>query len=122
MYNILSGEDFAIAEYRVPLATFVEMLEDRDIPDEIAVSGLGQALEDDDTQLEAMKHAMRAQRDWLDSRPTLPVIQFIVSGDLQETGNGYELYRAGEYYPLQPLFGRNISRREPGWLVTSFRV
>lgn len=123
MYNLLVEEDFEIADHRVPIESFIEMLDEQDLPDEIAVSGLDDALLSDDEKLiNRLTVAMREQRDWLDSRSPLPVIQFVVDGDFQNTGDSFELLADGQLYALTPVFGRNIDRREPGWLVTSFRV
>lgn len=123
MYNILIEEEFDIADHRVPIETFIEMLEEGELPDELAVSGLDDALADGNQDLlSEMQAVMRRRRDWLDSRPSLPTIQFVVDGDLQDTGESFELLVDGEFNSLKPLFGRSIREREPGWLVTSFRV
>jgi len=123
MYNILVEEEFDIADHRVPIETFIEMLEEGELPDELAVSGLDAALAAGNQELiSEMQAVMRRRRDWLDSRPSLPIIQFVVDGDLQDTGESFELLVDGDFYSLKPLFGRSIREREPGWLVTSFRV
>jgi hypothetical protein len=123
MYNILVEEEFDIADHRVPIEKFIQMLEEGDLSDELAVSGLDDALADEDQELlSEMQEAMRRRRDWLDSRPSLPTIQFVVDGELQDTGESFELLTDGEFYSLKPVFGRSISEREPGWLVTSYRI
>lgn len=123
MYNILEESKFEIADHRVPIENFIEMLADGELPDELAVSGLDTALvAANDDLLTEMQSAMRRRRDWLDSRSPLPTIQFVVDGELQDTGESYDLVIEGEFYPLNSLFGRNLREREPGWLVTSYRV
>jgi len=123
MYNLLIEKEFEIADHRIPIEAFIEMLEDQDLPDEIAVSGLDEALLNDNEDLiRELTVAMREQRDWLDSRNPLPVIQFVVEGNFQNAGDSFELLVDGQLYALKPIFGRNIDRREPGWLITSLRV
>ncbi|MDS0300943.1 hypothetical protein NDI76_19535 [Halogeometricum sp. S1BR25-6] len=123
MYNILVEEEFSIVDYRVPIETFIEMLEEGELPEELAVSGLDDALTTENQELlSEMQAAMRQRRDWLDSRPSLPTVQFVVDGELQDTGESFELLVDGEFYSLKSVFGRSISEREPGWLVTSYRI
>jgi len=123
MYNLLIEEDFDIADHRIPIESFIEMLDEQDLPDDIAVSGLDNALLDNNEDLITdLTVAMREQRDWLDSRDPLPVIQFVFDGDFQNTGDSFELLVDGQLYALTPVFGRNIRRQESGWLVTSYRV
>lgn len=124
MYNLLIEEDFEIADHRIPIESFIDMVEAQDIPDEIAVSGLDELLleEDDETLVNDLKVVMREHRDWLDSRDPLPVIQFVFDGEFQSTGDSFELLVDGQLYALSPIFGRNIRRQEPGWLLTSYRV
>lgn len=123
MYNLLIEEDFDIADHRIPIESFIEMLDEQDLPDEIAVSGLDDALiADNDAIITDLTVAMRERRDWLDSRDPLPTIQFVFDGDFQNTGGSFELLVDGQFYSLTPVFGRNIRRQEPGWLVTSYRV
>lgn len=123
MYNLLIEDEFDIADHRIPLASFIDMLDEQDIPDEVAVAGLDDALRSgNDDIINELTVSMRDRRDWLDSRDPLPVIQFVFDGDFQNTGDSFELLVDGQFHPLASVFGRNINRRESGWLVTSYRV
>jgi hypothetical protein len=65
---------------------------------------------------------MRQEMDYLNSQRPLPAIQFVVDGDLQGSGDSYEVDIDGEFYSLQPVFGRQIKKRDSGWLVAPLRV
>ncbi len=123
MYNLLIEDEFEIADHKVPIDLFIEMLEDRDLPDEIAVSGVDDALcNGNETVINELTVAMREGRDYLDSSDPLPVIQFVFDGEFQSTGESYELLADGQFHSLSSIYGRNIRRQDPGWLVTSYRV
>lgn len=122
MYNIVVEGERETADHRVPVETFIGMLEERSLPDEIAVAGLEDVLTDDAELRERLLSAMRDQMDYLNNQHPLPVIQFEVEGSLQGAGETYEVEIDGEFHSLEPVFGRQIKKRADGWLVTPFRV
>ena len=122
MYNIIVNSERESAEYRVPVDEFVSKLEDRDLPEEICVAGLEDVLTEDDDLRERLVSTMRQEMDYLNSQRPLPAIQFVVDGELQGAGDSFDLEIDGEFYSLQPVFGRQIKKRDSGWLVAPFRV
>lgn len=122
MYNIIVSSERESAEYRVPVEEFVSKLEDRDLPEEICVAGLKDVLTEDEELRERLVSVMRQEMDYLNSRRPLPAIQFVVDGELQGSGDSFDLEIDGEFYSLQPVFGRQIKKRDSGWLVAPFRV
>jgi hypothetical protein len=122
MYNIIVSSERESAEYRVPVEEFVSKLEDRDLPEEICVAGLEDVLTEDDDLRERLVSVMRQEMDYLNSQRPLPAIQFVVDGELQGAGDSFDLEIDGEFYSLQPVFGRQIKKRDSGWLVAPFRV
>lgn len=122
MYNIILNSERESAEYRVPVDEFVSKLENRDLPEEICVAGLEDVLTEDDDLRERLVSVMRQEMDYLNSQRPLPAIQFVVDGELQGAGDSFDLEIDGEFYSLQPVFGRQIKKRDSGWLVAPFRV
>lgn len=122
MYNIIVSSDRESAEYRVPVEEFVTKLENRDLPDEICVAGLEEVLTGNEDLRNRLVSTMRQEMDYLNSQRPLPAIQFVVDGDIQGAGDSYEVEIDGEFHPLQPVFGRQIKKRDSGWLVAPLRV
>ena len=122
MYNIIVSSERESAEYRVPVEEFVSKLEERDLPEEICVAGLKDVLTEDEDLRERLVSVMRQEMDYLNSQRPLPAIQFVVDGELQGSGDSFDLEIDGEFYSLQPVFGRQIKKRDSGWLVAPFRV
>lgn len=121
MYNIVR-EDRKTADHQVPVETFIEMLRDHEIPEELCVVGIEPILADDEQTRRDAVDAMRSESDYLNGLSPLPKIQFAVDGSFQSVGESFELERAGEFYPLSTLFGSRIKRRSDGWLVSPYRV
>jgi len=122
MYNIIVSGEREPAEYRVPVEEFVTKLENRDLPNEICVAGLEDVLTENEELRNRLVSTMRQEMDYLNSQRPLPAIQFVVDGDLQGAGDLYEVDIDGEFYSLQPVFGRQIKKRDSGWLVAPLRV
>jgi hypothetical protein len=122
MYNIIVSSERESAEYRVPVEEFVTKLENRDLPNEICVAGLEDVLTENEELRNRLVSTMRQEMDYLNSQRPLPAIQFVVDGDLQGAGDSYEVDIDGEFYSLQPVFGRQIKKRDSGWLVAPLRV
>ncbi len=122
MYNIIVSSERESAEYRVPVEEFVTKLENRDLPNEICVAGLEDVLTENEELRNRLVSTMRQEMDYLNSQRPLPAIQFVVDGDLQGAGDLYEVDIDGEFYSLQPVFGRQIKKRDSGWLVAPLRV
>ena len=122
MYNIIVSGERESADYRVPVDEFLSKLENRDLPDEICVVGLEDVLTDEDDIRDRLVSTMRKEMDYLNSQRPLPTIQFVVEGNLQGTGDSFEVEIDDEFYPLRPIFGRQIKKRDSGWLVAPFRI
>ncbi len=122
MYNIIVSSGRESAEYRVPVEEFVTKLENRDLPDEICVAGLEEILTGNEDLRNRLVSTMRQEMDYLNSQRPLPAIQFVVGGDIQGAGDTYEVEIDGEFHSLQPVFGRQIKKRDSGWLVAPLRV
>jgi hypothetical protein len=122
MYNIVNRETRTTADYQLPIEEFISKLEARDLPPEVCVVGLEEALVDEEDLRDRLVGAMREEMDYLNNRYPLPVIQFAVEGEFQSVGDSYEVQIDDEYYPLRPIFGRQIKRRQDDWLATPFRV
>lgn len=122
MYNIVDREKRATADYQLPLEEFIDQLEERSLPQEVCVVGLEDVLSEDDELRERLVSVMRSEMDYLNNQHPLPSIQFAVEGTFQSVGDSFEIQVDDEFYALKPIFGRQIKRREDGWLATPFRV
>lgn len=122
MYNIVDREKRATADYQLPLEEFIDQLEERSLPPEVCVVGLEDVLSEDDELRERLVSVMRFEMDYLNNQHPLPSIQFAVEGTFQSVGDSFEIQVDDEFYALKPIFGRQIKRREDGWLATPFRV
>lgn len=122
MYNIVDREKRATADYQLPLEEFIDQLEERSLPPEVCVVGLEDVLSEDDELRERLVSVMRSEMDYLNNQHPLPSIQFAVEGTFQSVGDSFEIQVDDEFYALKPIFGRQIKRREDGWLATPFRV
>lgn len=121
MYNVVVSDERESADHRVPVEEFLAKLEDRDLPDEICVVGLEEVFDDDDLR-DRLVAAMRREMDYLNTRRPLPAIQFVVDGEVQGAGDSFDVAVDGEFRSLEPIFGRQIKKRDSGWLVAPFRV
>ena len=122
MYNIIVSGERESADYRVPVDEFLSKLENRDLPEAICVVGLEDVLTDEDDIRDRLVSTMRKEMDYLNSQRPLPTIQFVVEGDIQGAGDSFEVEIDDEFYSLRPIFGRQIKKRDPGWLVAPFRI
>lgn len=122
MYNIVVSGDHEVADYRVPIEEFLSKLESRELPAEICVVGLEDVLTEGNGIRDRLVSTMRREMDYLNNQHPLPTIQFVVEGDIEGTGDSYEVKIDEEFHSLQPIFGRQIKKREAGWLVAPFRI
>lgn len=122
MYNIVDRRRRETADYQVPVEEFIAKLENHDLPQEICVVGLDDVLSDDGDLRESLVDTMRLEMDYLNGQRPLPTVQFAVDGGFQSVGGSFDVEIDGEFYALEPVFGRQMKRREPGWIVTTFRV
>ena len=122
MYNIVERGEWTTADYQLPIDEFISNLDSRKLPKEVCVVGLESVLSEEDETRERLVSVMRAQMDYLNNQHPLPTIQFAVDGSFQSVGNTFEVEIDSEFYPLEPVFGRQTKRRREGWLVTPFRV
>jgi len=123
MYNIIERGEWTTADYQLPIEEFVSSLDERDLPKEVCVVGLEDLLsEEEEDARDNLVSVMRAEMDYLNNQHPLPTIQFAVECEFQSVGSTFEVEIDGEFYSLEPVFGRQIKRRRDGWLVTPFRV
>jgi len=122
MYNIVDRRRRETADYQVPAEGFIAKLENHDLPQEICVVGLGDVLSGDAELRESLVDTMRLEMDYLNGQRPLPTVQFAVDGEFQSVGDSFDVEIDGEFYGLSPVFGRQMKQREPGWLVTTFRI
>lgn len=123
MYNIIERGEWTTADYQLPIEEFVSSLDVRDLPKEVCVVGLESVLsEKEEEARDNLVSVMREEMDYLNNQHPLPPIQFAVEGEFQSVGNTFDVEIDGEFYSLEPIFGRQIKRRRDGWLVTPFRV
>lgn len=122
MYNIVERGEWTTADYQLPIDEFISNLDSRELPKEVCVVGLENVLSEEDETRERLVSVMRAQMDYLNNQHPLPTIQFAVEGSFQSVGNTFEVEIDDKFYPLEPVFGRQIKRRRDGWLVTPFRI
>lgn len=122
MYNIIVSGERESAEYRVPVEEFMTKLGNQDLPDEICVAGLEEVLTEDDDLRDQLVSTMRQAMDYLNSQRPLPAIQFVVDGNVQGSGDSFDVEIGDEFYSLVPIFGRQIKKRDSGWLVVPFRL
>jgi hypothetical protein len=117
-YNIVVASEYDTFDRREPIEDFVEQLEDDEVPDEVTVSGLEQALEDGDL-IDRLSRTMDRRADDLEYQST--TIQFVVDGSFHRRGKTFDLRHGDKLYPLQEVFGPQLERKEDGnWLVAPF--
>jgi len=122
MYNIVQSEAWRIVDYQLPVDEFISLLTAHNVPNELCVVGLEEILTEETEMRDRLVSVMRAEMDYLNNQHPLPTIQFIIDGEFQSIGETFEVELNGEFYTLEPIFGRQIKRRRSGWLVTPFRV
>jgi hypothetical protein len=118
-YNLVVADAYDLFDHRVPVHEFESMLRDRDVPDELCVVGIGETFENDD-EVRELRRLMDDAADSLESRGSLPTIQFAVEGSFQRRSRDFELRTGGELYRLSRAFGPQIKRRDSDWLTAPF--
>ena len=114
--NVVIADRFETFDHQVPVDRFIEMLKSGDVPDEVCVLGLGETFANDEE-----RELSRAMQDRaMDLTRENATIQFAVEGSIQPVQGGYELLYEESLYPLNKVFGADISEEEEGWLVASF--
>ena len=121
MYNIMKEGEYETADYQIPLDEFIKKLRERDLPEQVCVVGLEEALRDEEVRQE-LKDVMRDSVDHLNSGRPLPLIQFVVDGEFHKRTDTFDVQVDDEMHSLRPLFGKGVKKRESNWLVTSFKV
>lgn len=117
-YNIVVDGEYDAFDHQMPVVEFIERLKIDDVPDEVSVVGLDQALGDDDL-IDELASEMDRRADDLEYQS--PTIQFVVHGSFHRSGKTYDLRYDDELYPLQRIFGPQFERKEQGdWLVAPF--
>lgn len=116
-YNLLRSDQYALFDHRVPVDRFVELLGNRDVPETVCVTGLGETLaEGDPTEV---SQALQVGTPYLEREPQ-PTIQFAVDGKFHSIPNGFELMYDEDFHNLNQLFGPTLKRKQSGWLVADF--
>jgi len=117
-YNIVIEGEYDTFDHQIPVEEFLECLEDDDVPDEVSVVGLGEALQDGDL---ADDLAREMEQQAVNLEYQSPTIQFVADGSFHRSGKSYDLRYEGELYTLQQVFGPQLERKEEGdWLVAPF--
>jgi hypothetical protein len=117
-YNIIVEGEYDAFDHQMPIKEFVKRLKDDDVPDEVRVVGLDEALLDDDLADELASEMDRRANDLEYQSPT---VQFVVEGSFHRRGKTYDLRYNGELHSLQQVFGPQIERKGGGdWLVAPF--
>lgn len=117
-YNLVIEGAYETFEHQIPVADFVRRLEEDDVPDEVSVVGLADALADEDAANELAREMDRRANDLEYQSPT---VQFVVEGTFHRSGRTYDLRYDGELYSLQRVFGPQLERKGDGdWLVAPF--
>lgn len=117
-YNIIAKGEYDPFDHRLPVADFIQQLENDDIPDKVSVIGLGDAFEEGEL-IDDLANAMDQRANDLEYQS--PTIQFVVEGSFHRKGTTYDLRYNGELYPLHRVFGPQFERKEKGnWLVAPF--
>ena len=116
-YNIVVEGAYEAFDHQIPVDSFIQRLRDDAVPDELTVVGLGDAFEDGET--EELARAMNRRANDLEYQN--PTVQFVVEGAIHRRGKTFDLRYNDELYPLQDVFGPQITRQDAGdWLVVPF--
>lgn len=118
VYNLVVADEYDLFDHRVPVESFVSMLEDGEVPDEVCVVGLADTYESEDVR--ELRRLMDEAADGLEGRSPLPTIQFAVDGSFQRLSRDFELRTDDELYRLSRVFGPQIKRRDVDWLTAPF--
>ncbi|MFK5604892.1 hypothetical protein [Haloferax volcanii] len=117
-YNLVIKGAYETFEHQIPIADFVQRLEEDNVPDKVSVVGLADALAEEDT---ANKLAREMDRRANDLEYQSPTVQFVVDGTFHRSGRTYDLRFDGVLYSLQQVFGPQLERKGDGdWLVAPF--
>lgn len=117
-YNLVIEGTHNTFDHRMPIEEFIERLQKDDVPDEVSVIGLEDALSDNELRTE-LKSAMDRRANDLEYQN--PTVQFVVEGSFHRQGKTYDLRYDDQLHSLQDVFGPQIERKEDGgWLVTPF--
>lgn len=118
-YNVVVKGEYDLFDHQVPIKAFEEMLRENDVPDEVCVVGLDELFENEDAVSE-LYNLMDHRANSLETRRSLPAIQFAVEGTFQRRKGDFELQTGDELYRLSRVFGSQIQRRSNGWLTAPF--
>lgn len=117
-YNLVIKGTYDTFDHRMPVKEFINRLQNDDVPDEVAIIGLEEALSDDELRTNLKKAMDRRANDLEYQNPT---VQFVVEGSFHRQGKTYDLRYDDQLHSLQDVFGPQIERKEDGgWLVTPF--
>lgn len=118
LYNIVEKGKYEEVEFRMPVPAFLDRLEEGDVPEEVAVIGLGDAFRDPEL-IERLSDIMEKRANDLEHEG--PMVQFVVDGALTwKEHDRWELSTDHEVYELRRVFGPDIRNKDAGWLVSPF--
>ncbi|WP_138007006.1 hypothetical protein [Halalkalirubrum salinum] len=117
-YNLVIEGTYDTFDHRMPIEEFTKRLQNDDVPEEVSVIGLEEALSDDELRAD-LKTAMDRRANDLEYQN--PTVQFVVEGSFHRQGKTFDLRYNDRLHSLQDVFGPQIERKEDGnWLVTPF--
>ena len=117
-YNLVVEGSYETFEHRIPVKEFLQRLEENDVPENVSVVGLADALADDDLANELARAMDRRANDLEYQSPT---VQFVVTGSFHRSGKTYDLRDDDHLHSLQQVFGPQLERKKDGeWLVAPF--
>ncbi|ELY46662.1 hypothetical protein [Natronorubrum sulfidifaciens] len=117
-YNLIIEGAYDTFDHRMPIEEFINRLQNDDVPDEVSVIGLEEALSDIEHRAD-LRGAMDQRANDLEYQN--PTVQFVVEGSFHRQGKTYDLRYDDQLHSLQDVFGPQLERKEDGnWLVTPF--
>ena len=117
-YNLVIKGTYDTFDHRMPVKEFINRLQKDDVPGEVSVIGLEDALSDNELRAE-LKSAMDRRANDLEYQN--PTVQVVVEGSVHRQGKTYDLRYDDQLHSLQDVFGAQIEREGDGdWLVTPF--
>jgi hypothetical protein len=117
-YNLVIQGEYETFDHRMPVGEYLESLKTDEVPDEVSVVGLEEALEANEA-IDEFAREMDQRADDLEYQT--PTIQFVLEGSFHRNGKHYDLRYSDDFYSLQRIFGPQLERKEQGdWLVAPF--
>ena len=117
-YNLVIEGAYNTFDHRMPIEEFINRLQNDDVPEEVSVIGLEEALSDSELRTDLRSAMDRRANDLEYQNPT---VQFVIEGSFHRQGRTYDLRYDDELHSLQDVFGPQLERKDGGdWLVSPF--